>query len=309
MHLSDLPEPLPGTITVRTGCALVYEVTAPTPILLLVKPRACAGQILHEEQFVAGNRVPIKRLADPYGNIIFKTLLVPGLNEYRHDAIFHVPDVPDNAGLGARWIPTDQLPPEVLRYTLPSRYCESDRLAPFAQERFGHLQRGPEQVQAICEWTHHNLEYRYGSGSSFISACDTIERGYGVCRDFAHVMIALCRALDLPARYVAGHMPYFGVAEGDVGVDFHAYCEVYLGGQWHIYDARYNKPHSGRIKIAHGMDAVDAAFATIYGDAVLASFQVWAYQVNHSNVRVGDPVAVSRGSDGSAIMLPEHNLT
>lgn len=302
MNVSDLPDPPLDTIAVRTGCALVYEAARPTPILLLFKPRASARQILAEEDIVFGNGMPVEQCIDAHGNLIYKTMLMPGLNEYRHDAIFLTPRAPDDAGFAAAPAPIQQLPLDVLRYTLPSRYCESDRLADFARERFGHLSDGAEQAQAICDWTHDNIEYRYGSGNAQLSAWDTIQRGYGVCRDFAHVMIALCRALDLPARYVAGHMPYLGVAEGDIGVDFHAYCEVYLGGHWHTFDARHNKPHVGRIKIAHGMDAVDAAFATIYGDVMATTFQVWAYQVDHLQARVGDPVAIAKGNDGIAVI-------
>jgi transglutaminase-like putative cysteine protease len=278
MNVAKLPESPSNTITVRAGCVLAYEVAKPTSILLLLKPRRGPQQILVEEKFVFGNEEPVEQFLDSHGNTIFKTVLLPGVNEYRHDAFYFVPDRPDNAGLPTEPIPTDRLPFGVLRYTLPSRYCESDKLVSFAQGKFGHFARGVEQVQAVSDWTHRNIEYRYGSGSPFVSACDVIERGYGVCRDFAHVMVALCRALDLPARYVAGHMPYLGVAEGDIGIDFHAYCEVYLGGHWHTFDARYNKPHVGRIKIAHGMDAVDAAFATIYGDVDFLKFEVWAYQ-------------------------------
>jgi transglutaminase-like putative cysteine protease len=183
---------------------------------------------------------------------------------------------------------------------MASRYCESDKLGSFAAEKFGHLKSGAERVRAIREWTHRNIEYRYGSGGSTVSACDAIARGYGVCRDFAHVMTALCRALDIPARYVAGHVPFLGVAEGDIGVDFHAYCEVFLGGRWHPFDARYNKVHPGRIKIAHGMDAVDAAFATIYGKAAMTQFHVWSYRVDCEDVKAGDPVGIMKREDGSA---------
>lgn len=303
MNVSDLPDPPPGTIAVRAGCALSYVATRPMPIVLLFKPHGRGGHILHEEHMVFGNDMPVEEFADSHGNLLFRTTLVPGLNEYRHDAIYFVPDAPDNHALPVEPVPVGHLPSNVLRYTLPSRYCESDKLGYFAQEKFGHLPPGVEQVRAVCDWTHKNIEYRYGSGSTLISAFDTIERGYGVCRDFAHVMVALCRALDLPARYAAGHTPYLGVADGDIGIDFHAYCEVFLGGHWHTYDARYNRPLVGRIKIAHGMDAVDAAFSTIYGDAMPTNFQVWAYQVGRTDMRLDSPAAVPRDEDSAAALL------
>ncbi|MGH8808324.1 MAG: transglutaminase-like domain-containing protein, partial [Noviherbaspirillum sp.] len=300
MNHGESPTPPPGTITVRVGCALAYEASKPVPILLLFRPRPSGQQVLFDEQLQLSGCTRADQIVDSHGNVLLKAMLTPGRNEFRHDAIMFVPDQTDNHALPAETIPIEQLPAEVLRYTLPSRYCESDRLLWFAQQTFGHLAPGIERVQAVCEWTHRNIEYRYGSGSGLLSACDVIARGYGVCRDFAHIMVALCRALDIPARYVAGHMPLVpagGAPKGDIGIDFHAYCEVYLGGHWHTYDPRHNRPHPGRIKIAHGMDAVDAAFATFYGDAVPVQYQVWAYQVDHGTVRAGDPITIIAGTD------------
>ena len=297
--VSDAALPSPA-IAVRTGCALAYEVAQPTSILLLIQPRPGPAQVLAEERLTCSAGSQVEHLLDTHGNLMLKALLMPGLNEFRHDAILYVSAQADNHALPTDVIPAERLPLDVLRYTFPSRYCESDKLAQFAWRTFDGIPAGAALVQAICDWTHRHIEYRYGSGDSLLSAADVIDRGYGVCRDFAHVMVALCRALDVPARYVAGHMPYRGIAEHDIGVDFHAWCEVYLGGHWHIYDPRHNKSHAGRAKIAHGMDAVDAAFATIYGHAPMVKFQVWAYQVDPALARVGDPVAIVKGDSGSA---------
>lgn len=302
MHSIPAPTPASGTITVRAGCALAYQATRPTVILLMVRPRLQATQTLLEEAIALDNRMPAESFTDTHGNLVCKTLLLPGLNTYRYDALLETGTAPDNHLLPTELTPVQHLPPEVLRYTLPSRYCESDKLCTFARQRFGHLAPGMQQVAAICDWIHRHVEYRYGSGSSLLSAADIIVRGYGVCRDFAHLTIALCRALDLPARYVAGHLPYRGIAEADVGVDFQAYCEVYLGGCWHTFDARFNAPHCGRIKIAHGMDAADTAFASIFGDAVQVQFQVWAYQVTASAARLTLPVAIMQDDCGNALL-------
>ena len=126
-----------------------------------------------------------------------------------------------------------------------------------------------------------------------------LARRHGVCRDFAHVGIALCRALNLPARYVTGHLPDIGYVDPGSPMDFHAYFEVYLDGNWFAYDPRYNVPRIGRVKIACGLDAVDCAFATIYGPATLTYFEVWAYQVPPNTVSVGDPIDLSKRLDGS----------
>jgi transglutaminase-like putative cysteine protease len=126
-----------------------------------------------------------------------------------------------------------------------------------------------------------------------------IARGYGVCRDFSHVVIALCRTLNLPARYMTGHLPDIGWIDPGSPMDFHAYVEVYLDGSWCAYDARYNAPRIGRIRLACGLDAVDGAFSTIYGAADLSYFDVWAYQVPTGSVSVGDPLDLSIRLDGA----------
>jgi transglutaminase-like putative cysteine protease len=191
-----------------------------------------------------------------------------------------------------------QLPFELLRYTLPSRYCDSDKLMNLAWHQFGQVPHGLPRVQAICDWVHNHIEYRLLSGRPDLSASEVIERRYGVCRDFAHAAIALCRSFNLPARYVTGHLPDIGYVDPGTPMDFHAYFEVYLGQEWLTFDARYNVPRIGRVKVAHGADAVDGAFATIYGEAKLTHFEVWAYQVNPQEVSVGDPIDLSKRLDG-----------
>ena len=137
-------------------------------------------------------------------------------------------------------------------------------------------------------------------GRPDISAAQIIERGYGVCRDFAHCTIALCRAINIPARYVTGHLPDIGHVDPGSPMDFHAYSEVYLGDRWHVFDARYNEPRIGRIKIAQGLDAVECAFATVYGPAKMTKFEVWAYQVDpNSKSLLGDPIDLSKRLDGT----------
>lgn len=299
MNAVPLVDPPPLELTVRVGCKLVYETTERAPVLLVLKPCLDLRQLILEEKLVFGDGVPTEQLTDSHGNVVYRLMLMPGRNEIVHDAIFAVPRVPDNFGLPNEVIPIERLPIDVLRYTMPSRYCDSDKLMQFALQKFGHIPRGVEQVQAICEWTHKNIEYRYGSGSAVISAWDVVERGYGVCRDLAHVGVALCRAMSYAARYVSGHIPDIGVYDPGIPMDFHAYSEVYLGGHWHTYDARYNALRIGRVKIAHGLDAVDGAFSTIYGTATLASFDVWAYQIDRAHVRVGDPVDLTKRLDGT----------
>ena len=205
---------------------------------------------------------------------------------------------PDNRNVPNQVVPVSQLPPEVLRYTLPSRYCDSDKLLNLAWQNFGQITNPLQRVQTICDWVHNNIEYRFGSGRSDLSASEVIARRYGVCRDFAHAAIALCRAFNLPARYVTGHLPDIGFIDPGTPMDFHAYFEVYLGQEWFTFDPRFNVPRIGRVKVAHGADAVDGAFATIYGEANLTHFQVWAYQVDPLQVSVNDPIDLAKRLDG-----------
>jgi transglutaminase-like putative cysteine protease len=289
----------PLNLTVRVGCKLAYETTVPTPVLFVLRPRLEGRVLVMQEKLSFGISLPSYEFWDSHGNTTSRSTFMPGRNEICHDALVAVSSLPDTREITGEIIPVGQLPSEVLRYTLPSRYCDSDKLLNFAWKEFGQTVHGLPRVQAICDWVHKNIEYRFGSGRPDLSASEVIERRYGVCRDFAHTCIALCRAFNLPARYVTGHLPDIGFLEPGTPMDFHAYFEVYLGQDWLTFDARYNAARIGRVKVAHGADAVDGAFATIYGEARLTHFEVWAYQVNPQEVSVGDPVDLSKRLDGT----------
>jgi transglutaminase-like putative cysteine protease len=289
----------PLNLTVRVGCSLAYETTVPTPVIFVVKPRLEDRVLVLQEKLSFGIGHPSYEFPDSHGNIAYRSMLMPGRNEIRHDALVAVSSLPDSRNVVGPLLNIGELPSDLLRYTLPSRYCDSDKLMDFAWNQFGQIQHGLLRVQAICDWVHNNIEYRFASGRADLSASEVIQRRYGVCRDFAHAAIALCRAFNLPARYVTGHLPDIGYADPGTPMDFHAYCEVYLGQSWLTFDPRYNVPRIGRIKLAHGMDAVDGAFATIYGEAKLAYFEVWAYQVNPQGITVGSPIDLSNRLDGS----------
>jgi len=289
----------PLNLAVRVGCNISYETTVPTPVLFVLKPRLEGRVFVLQEKLSFGIAQPAFEFQDTHGNITYRSTLMPGRNEIRHDALVAVSSLPDSREIKGDIVPVGQLPFELLRYTLPSRYCDSDKLLNFAWNQFGQIEHGLPRVQAICDWVHNNIEYRFMSGRSDLSATEVIERRYGVCRDFAHAVIALCRAFNLPARYVTGHLPDIGYTDPGSPMDFHAYCEVYLGQEWLTFDARYNVQRIGRVKVAHGADAVDGAFATIYGEAALTYFQVWAYQVNPKHVSVGDPIDLSKRMDGT----------
>jgi transglutaminase-like putative cysteine protease len=285
-------------VTVRVGCSLAYEATGTAMLLLNLRPRPNRNHVVVFEALALGNDLPAEEFTDTHGNQVCRVRLAPGPNLFRHDAIVRVSSQPDNHDLTDRapHAPAD-LPPAVLRYTLPSRYCDSDKLTDFAWAKFGAIEHGWPRVQAISQWLHDNLEYRYLSGRADLSAWDVLQRGYGVCRDFAHLAIALNRCFNVPARYVTGHLPDIGFPDPANHMDFHAYGEVYLGGEWLTTDARFHVPRIGRIKVSCGQDAVDGAFSTIYGGASLTFFEVWAYQVARGTVGVGDPLDFTQRLD------------
>jgi transglutaminase-like putative cysteine protease len=285
-------------LTVRVGCSIHFECESSATVILIVNPRSDPDRPIRQETLDFGRATKFESFSDTDGNTVYRIILGTGLNEIRHDAMVEVPTASDRSEQFGSAPAIATLEPSLLRYLLPSRYCDSDKLFAFAREKFGHIYDASAQVQAISDWVHNNIEYRFASGRPDISAAQIIERGYGVCRDFAHCTIALCRAINLPARYVTGHLPDIGHVDPGSPMDFHAYSEVHLGGQWHVFDARYNEPRIGRIKIAQGLDAVECAFATVYGPARLTNFEVWAYQIDPNEVSLGDPIDLSKRLDG-----------
>ncbi len=286
-------------LTIRVGCKLTYHATFSTPIVLMVRPRLSPNQLFISDSLIIDPLTPYQEMVDWVGNPVERWELPPGQTTITNDSLIEVAAVSDDFNRQTYSTPVMQLPRDVFRYILPSRYCDSDKIMNFASSQFGGFVNGVDRVIAICNWTHHNIEYVTGSGRSDISASEIIERRYGVCRDFAHVAIALCRAVNVPARYVTGHVPDIGWWDPGTPMDFHAYMEVFLDGQWCPFDARFNVPRIGRVKIAHGLDAADCAFSTTFGNAQLTSFQVWAYQVDPTQVFVGDPIDLSKRLDGT----------
>jgi transglutaminase-like putative cysteine protease len=286
-------------VVIRVGCDMTLVCPTNTVALLTVKPLPDPHRPVRAERLEFDEFIEPQMFNDYFGNIVHRVNLRQGPNRIRHDALIEVPLLSDRADSVGDHTPLEAIPPQLLRYTLPSRYCESDKLLGLAAREFGYIVDPGQRAAAICDWVHENIEYRYGSGRPDISAFEIIERGFGVCRDFAHCTVALCRSMNLPARYVTGHLPDIGYLDPGSPMDFHAYAEVYIGGKWHTFDARYNVPRVGRVKIAHGLDATDCAFTTTYGPAELSNFEVWAYQIDPGEVALGDPIDLSKRLDGT----------
>ncbi len=290
-------------LTIRCGLDFAYDAVDYTPMILVIQPQHGPWQRIDREQLSFFPQMSVQVYQDVHGNVVHRLILPPGRTAVRHDAMIAVPSVPENYGMTYdQPVPVAELSPELLRYTLPSRYCDSDRLMNFAFQKFGQIPHGLQRVQAICDWVHTNIEYRFASGSPYTTASEVINQGYGVCRDFAHCAVALSRCFNLPTRYVTGLVPDVAFQDPGTPMDFHAYMEVYVGYRWHTFDARFNVPRLGRVKIAGGLDAVDGAFSTIFGAASLALFQVWSYQVDPAEVHIGDPIDMSRRLDGTPLL-------
>jgi transglutaminase-like putative cysteine protease len=264
---------------VRVGCRIVYQSTFPAPMMLVLRPSQYYYHRMVEEQQLISPNVPVHTYIDGFGNEIWRLVAPVGTLEIAYDAIADVPPVPDAVFPSLPKTPVENLPDDVLIYTLPSRHCPSDMFLNDAWQLFGHIEGGWAQVQAVCDWLHANITYGAGSTAS-TTGWDAYQQRCGVCRDFAHLGVSFCRALNFPARYVCGYLPDINVPFDPSPMDFHAWFEVYMDGAWHTFDARHNRPRTGRVLIARGRDAVDVALSTVYGSAQMSTIQVWADEVD-----------------------------
>ena len=218
-------------------------------------------------------------LVDIYGNHARRVVIGPGKASLRYDAEVTTSAALDEVGLVAVQHPVEDLPAEILIYTLASRYCLSDMLSDAAVDLFGATPRGWERVQAVCDWVHDNVRFDYAAVRPDTTSIDVFQARVGVCRDFAHLAISFCRALNVPARYVFGYLPDIDVPPPPEPMDFCAWMEVYLGGRWWTFDPRNNARRIGRVVIARGRDAVDVAMVTSYGKLLLEEMTVWADEI------------------------------
>jgi transglutaminase-like putative cysteine protease len=204
----------------------------------------------------------------------------------RYDAVVEDSGLPDLRNASAGEVPVDRLPSDALVYLLPSRYCETEHLSDFAWRRFGEIEPGWARVQAICDYVHERLTFSYGYARATRTACQAHDERVGVCRDFAHLAVALCRCLNIPARYVNGFMGDIGVPPDPAPMDFNAWFEAFIGGRWYTFDARHNKRRIGRIPVARGRDAADIPLFHTFGQHRLEMFNVWTYE---AKTRVARP--------------------
>lgn len=287
---------------IRVGCEFRYESNWPTPAVMQVQPHPEIEQHILYETWENTPEIAFHAYSDIYHNVCQRMVIPPGEQVLRYDATVEVSGQPDEVALDAVQHPVEELPDDVLLYTLPSRFCLSDTLSDMAWQLFGSTEPGWGRVQAICDWVHSNIRFQYGTTNSLTTAADVCAQGVGVCRDFTHLAVTFCRALNIPARYVFGYLPDIGVPPPDEAMDFCAWMEVYLSNRWWTFDPRNNQFRIGRVLIGRGRDALDVAMITTYGGPKLVKMTVWADEVRPT-ANVNGAVGQASGQNEQVPML------
>jgi transglutaminase-like putative cysteine protease len=260
---------------IRVGYELVYELPQATPMILALSVHySRASDLLRPDNMVTNPAVPITAYRDGFGNWCSRILAPKGTISISADTVLNDSGRPDPISPYAMQHPVEQLPEEALVFLLGSRYCETDRLTEAAWRLFGGTPLGWQRVQAICDFVHHHIKFGYEHASPTKTAWDVFNQPLGVCRDYAHLAVAFCRAMNIPARYCTGYLGDIGMPPPYATMDFAGWFEAYLGGQWHTFDPRNNEPRIGRVLIARGRDAADVAITTTFGPNTLKRFFV-----------------------------------
>jgi len=262
--------------TVSIGCTFEYSSWSSVPAVFQVEPVEDQDVEIRDEVWTFQPEQESRPYRDLYGNRCRRLEVPAGGSVITFSAIAIVPDAAEPRDESAIEHRPEDLPDDVLFYTLPSRYCLPDVLGNEAWSRFGSTAPGYGRVRAICDYVHHHLTFSYGTSNSWTTAADVHQSGYGVCRDYTHLAISFCRALNIPARYVFGYLPEIDLDSRGTPMDFAAWMEVYLGDRWWTFDPRNNQPRKGRVLIGRGRDATDVAMATTFGAPFLESMTVVA---------------------------------
>lgn len=262
------------------GYELEYEFPQPTPVILMLNIHfSRASDLTSPDHAMLTPSVAIDGYRDGFGNWCTRLVAPPGPMRITTSVVVNDSGQPDPQVPDAMQIAIEQLPQEALVFLLPSRFCDSDRMLDLAWTLFGGGTTGWARVQEICDFVHERVAFGYEHARVTRTASEAYEERQGVCRDYAHLAIAFCRALNIPARYCFGYLSDIGTPKPYPPGDFAAWFEVYLGGKWHTFDPRNNTPRIGRILIARGRDAADVAMTTTFGPNTLKSFRVWTDEI------------------------------
>jgi transglutaminase-like putative cysteine protease len=251
---------------------MAVEATGDSAVVLMLRPQSGLGQDVKTSQVSIEPHAEMREVPDAFGNLLQRTILPSGQSVITSTCTAETPDAID-VNLQAEFTLVQNLPDEALQYLLPSRYCESDKLLKLATSITRKVPPGYPQAEAIRSWIHRKLRYKYGVSNASTSAIETEKKRAGVCRDFSHLGIALCRALRIPARIVVGYLHLLNP------MDLHAWFEAFTGGRWYTFDASQKQPRGNRIVIAYGRDAADVAQMSEYGPVKIKSMSVWVKPV------------------------------
>jgi transglutaminase-like putative cysteine protease len=260
---------------IRLGYDIIFDIPRPVPFVALLKVYPSrVNDLRRPDLLMVDPATNVECYFDSFGNNCCRFLAPAGQIRLTNSTVIYDTGEPDPVAPWAREIPVENLPNDVLRYLLSSRYCEVDRMSNIAAELFGGIAPGWNRVQAVCSWVHDRVTFGYQYANSQKTALDVYTDRCGVCRDFQHLAVTMCRALNIPARYVTGYLGDIGVPASPVPMDFSAWFEVYLENRWWTFDARHNQPRIGRVLMAVGRDASDVALTTSFGSSILRQFLV-----------------------------------
>ena len=264
----------------RAGYELHYEFPRPTPVILTLNIHfSRVSDLVVPDHIHLAPSLPLSGYRDGFGNWCSRLHAPAGSLVISTDFTIRDSGLPDGAAPDAQQVPIEILPEETLVFLLPSRFCDSDRLLDLAWTLFGTTPPGWARVQGVCDFVHGHITFGYEHARATRTASEAYQEQRGVCRDFAHLAVAFCRALNIPARYCTGYLSDVGVPGPPPAGDFAAWFEAYLDGQWHTFDPRNNVPRVGRFLMARGRDAADVAIAMTFGENLLRGFRVWTEPV------------------------------
>ena len=265
---------------IRVGYELLYDFPQPTPMMLMLNIHFTrVSDIVVPDHLVTSPATPITAYRDTFGNWCTRLVAPKGEIRLSADAVVNDGGEPDLVAPWAQQHAVQDLPEETLLFLLGSRYCETDLLSEVAWDMFGTSPSGWGRVQAICDFVHRHIVFGYEHARVTKTAREAFNERTGVCRDYTHLAIALCRCMNIPARYCTGYLGDIGMPPPYGPMDFAAWFEAYLGGRWYVFDARNNVPRIGRVLIARGRDAADVPISHTFGPNTLKSFKVWTDEV------------------------------
>jgi len=267
----------------RIGYELIYDFPQPTPVILAVNVHSSrANDLIVPDELVTEPKLTISGYYDAFGNRCHRILAPAGRVRLSTDALIYDSGQPDEVGWAARQDTVQDLPEETLVFLLGSRYCETDLLSATAWQLFSGTTPGYACVQAICDFVQRHITFDYQKALATRSANEAFQGQVGVCRDYAHLAIAFCRCMNIPARYCTGYLSDIGTPLPYPPGDFAAWFEAWIGGRWYLFDPRNNVPRIGRVLMARGRDAADVAIATTFGPNTLQSFRVWTVEATET---------------------------